>query len=74
MLNQATEQAKINQSLFKEEYKLETIATQQAKWLFRLYTVSISGDQVCPVIVRVSEFENKKTYKRKWHSDPFYTV
>ena len=66
---QEKQQKKIN--------KLETMlnkSIEQAKnnqWLFGLYTTSIAGDYVCPVVVKVSGFEDKLTHKRKWHSDPF---
>ena len=49
---------------------------QQAKldqWTLRLHTLSISGDKTCPVTVRVSEVEDKRKNKTKWHSYPFYT-
>ena len=32
-----------------------------------------SGDQVLPVIVRMSEYTQKKENNVDWHSDPFYT-
>ena len=55
--------------------KLETMlnAERTKQWLFRLHTMSITGDKICPVIVKVSGFEDKKMNKTKWHSDPFYT-
>ena len=32
-----------------------------------------SGDQVVPVIVKMSEYTKKKSYKVSWYSDSFYT-
>ena len=46
---------------------------QLDQWILRLYTLSISGDKTCPVIVRVCDVKDKKLQKTKWHSDPFYT-
>ena len=68
---QDKQQEKIN----KLEIMLNKTTEQAMKnqWLFTLYTTSISGDKVCPIIVRVSDFEDKRVQKRKWHSDPFYS-
>ena len=35
--------------------------------------VLISGNQVLPVVVKMSEFTEKKRQKIKWFSEPFYT-
>ena len=48
---------------------------EQAKidqWIL-LLRFSASSDRICPVIVKVSEVEDKKIHKKEWHSDPFYT-
>ena len=48
---------------------------EQAKnnqWMLQLH-FSALGDRICPVIVKVSEVEDKKIHKKEWHSDPFYT-
>ena len=36
-------------------------------------TMLQSGNQVCPVTIRMPEFNSKKKNKVQWHSDPFYT-
>ena len=36
-------------------------------------TMLQSGNQVCPVTIRMPEFYSKKRDKVQWHSDPFYT-
>ena len=41
--------------------------------LSRLHTISISGDKIYQVTVRITEVEYKKMHNIKWHSDPFYT-
>ena len=43
------------------------------QWMLQLHIMSIYGDITCPITVKVSKVEDKKTYKEKWHSDPFYT-
>ena len=46
------------------------------EWTIQLNTKAIqlsSGDQVLPVIVRMSEYTTKKMDAVDWYSDPFYT-
>ena len=46
------------------------------EWTMRLNTKAIqlsSGDQVLPVIVRMSEYAKKKENNVDWYSGPFYT-
>ena len=75
--------------IFKEEHnpkmnRLESELQQNhalmkvlfGEWTIRLNTKAIqlsSGNQVLPVIVRMSEYTKKKMRKVDWYSDPFYT-
>ena len=46
------------------------------EWAIELNTKALrlsSGDQVLPVIVRMSEYTKKKEDEIDWYSDPFYT-
>ena len=46
------------------------------EWTMQLNTRAVqlsSGDQVLPVIVRMSEYTKKKENDVEWYSDPFYT-
>ena len=45
-------------------------------WFDKLIAMSMmskSGDQWCPVVLKMSEFKDKKKNKTEWCSDPFYT-
>ena len=41
--------------------------------LVALAMMSTSDDQECPIIVKTTEFKNKKRFNIEWYSDPFYT-
>ena len=46
------------------------------KWWAKLTAMAVvsgSGDQVCPVIMKVPEYTKKKTGRRDWYSASFYT-
>ena len=36
-------------------------------------TMSLSGNQICPVTIKMSKFNSRKERKKGWLSDPFYT-
>ena len=42
-------------------------------WIHGLYSTSIKGEEVCPVIVKVPNFDAKKRSETVWESDAFYT-
>ena len=42
-------------------------------YLDSMMTISKFGNQACPVIVMMPEYNNKKKHKITWNSDPFYT-
>jgi len=43
------------------------------RWTRELHSTSITGEEICPVTIKVSKFENKKKNEVKWCSDGFYT-
>ena len=51
--------------------------TEQKFYWYRTITLTgsklSSGDQVIPVIVKMSDYTNKKLHKEIWYSDSFYT-
>ncbi|XP_065901688.1 TNF receptor-associated factor 3-like [Dysidea avara] len=42
-------------------------------WTRELYSTSITGEEMCPVIIKVPKFESKKVKEVKWCSHGFYT-
>ena len=40
--------------------------------LLVMATMSIAGDQVCPVVLKMSEFDIKRRDKVEWYSESFY--
>ena len=48
-------------------------ANIRAVYLDSMITISKFGNQACPVIVMMPEYNNKKKHEITWYSDPFYT-
>ncbi|XP_065883076.1 TNF receptor-associated factor 6-like [Dysidea avara] len=49
---------------------------EEASWSMGIESLAImatSGDKVCPVILKMSQFPTKKAAEEKWFSNPFYT-
>ena len=52
------------------------VLESSAEWSVKLTAMTImskSGDQECPVILKMSQFNNKKENDVQWYSDSFYT-
>ena len=52
------------------------VLVSSAEWSVKLAAMTVvskSGDQECPVIFKVSQFNNKKENNVTWYSDSFYT-
>ena len=50
-----------------------THANIRSVYLDSMITISKFGDQVCPVIIMMPEYNDKKKHEIRWYSDPFYT-
>ena len=46
--------------------------SQLDQWVSHLH-LSVSGNKICPVILKIYEVEDKKIHSKEWRSDPFYT-
>ncbi|XP_065887532.1 TNF receptor-associated factor 2-like [Dysidea avara] len=80
-----TKITKIETAAQKRITELETNLKQKTQQIDKLLLITwgmdivlmaskiSSGDQVVPVIVKVSEYTKKKSDKVKWYSDSFYT-
>ena len=68
LLYQAT-----NKAVFRPT---SVVLVSSAEWSLKLAAMTVvskSGDQDCPVIFKVSQFNNKKDNDDEWFSDSFYT-
>ena len=58
-------------SLTEQLQSVETMVW--STYLFSEATKLFSGNLVLPVVIKMSDFANKKRQKTQWFSDPFYT-
>ena len=42
-------------------------------WMHTLHTTSMTGEEICPVVIRVPQFSSRMRDKGRWYSNPFYT-
>ena len=49
-----------------------TRQSQLDQWISLLH-LSVSGNKICPVILKIHQVEDKKIHSKEWRSDPFYT-